>query len=427
MIGKGAIIFVLGFGVVFGIVSYQLQNLENKAITNMAYYHNVTNSHNLASAGANTAMSSFYQDTTLRGTIYSQTFTTGVFTGGTVTAEVQDVPNSRIRLRSLSQYKGFRDTVDVYFSKVKWNSFTMFAWMTNFEGNVFWITGDTVWGRVHSNGNLHMQGRPVFWEKVTTAKNINPKPGTGGNNAIFKKGYEKGIPSIGYPTDLSEIINASTNGGRMFTGNIWVELDPGTSSDNDGMAYIRTSATGSIIDSINLSNPSFNGALYSTGNISIKGTLDGKLTVSSGTNINIIDDVVYENITYTKDPLSTTSNDMLGLVANNNVIVADNTANNDNCEIHASIFVRNGSFYAENYSTRPLSGWLKIIGGIIQDTRGAVGTFNYGTTTIKTGFSKRYIYDARLGEGQFPPYFPGFYSMKPNIVAWWENVRIPEY
>jgi len=423
MIGKGAIIFVLGFGVVLSIMGYRLHTLENRAIMNMSYYSDVTTSHNLASAGANAALSLLYQDSTLTGNILSQSFTSGNFAGGSFNARVDTQIGGKVRLRSVSLYKNtYRDTVEVYFTRSRYNSFSMFAWLTNFEGNVFWFTGDTVWGRIHSNGTLHMYGRPVFMEKVTTAKLIDPKPGVGTNQAIFKKGYETGVAPITFPTDLSELLNASTSGGRKYTGNIWVDLSPGTSANNDGKAYVRSSLGGPIIDSISLNDPAFNGVILATGTVSVKGTLDGKLTISSQTNINIIDDVVYE-----KNPLVTTSDDLLGLVANNNVIVADNTANRTNCEIHASIFARSGSFYAENYYTRPISGWLKIVGGIIQDTRGAVGTFSNGV--LKTGFSKRYYFDTRLADNNVrPPYFPGFYLPSPlNITGWWENVRIPVY
>ncbi len=425
MFGKGAIILVIGFGIIFGLIGIRLNSLENRAIGNMAYYFDINQSHNLAVAGANVGISKVYQDPSLRGVITNQTFSSGLFKGGAVTVRVDSLNISTLRLRSVSTFKNYSDTVEVFFSKQRFQSFSMFAWMTNFEGNVFWITGDTVWGRVHSNGNIHISGSPVFMEKLTTAKHIDPKPGNGQSKAIYKKGYETGIAPIQFPTDLSELIAASTSGGKRYTTNIWITLNPGSSSNNDGKAYIRTSATGPIIDSISLNDPSFNGVIYSTQRVTVSGgQLDGKLTIASGTNIYIDDDVIYE-----RNPLiNPTSDDLLGLVANGNVVVTDNTANRNNCEIHAAIFSRSGSFTAENYNTRPISGYLKIIGGIVQDTRGAVGTFNTGTNTLKTGFSKRYYFDPRLADvNTRPPYFPGYYRKTLAIVNWWENVRIPQF
>lgn len=432
MFGKGAIILVLGFGVIFGIVGTRLNRLESNSIDNMAYYFDISISHNLAVMGANAGVSKLYQNPALRGALPTQTFTTGNLKGGSFTTRIDSLNMSTLRLRTVSTFvstrvippKTYRDTVEVFFAKHLGQSFSMYAWMSNFEGNVFWITGDTVWGRVHSNGNLHISGSPVFIEKVTTAKAFNPKPGSGGSNAIFKKGYETGVTPIQYPTNLNELIAASAqiSGGKRYTNDIWVELDSKTSANNDGKAYIRNSATGPRVDSITLSGGGFNGVILGNQNVYVKGKLDGALSIAALNNLFVIDDVTYE-----RNPQTIiTSDDILGLIADKKVIVSQNTANNTNCEIHASIFARAGSFEAENWNSRPLSGWLKIVGGLIQETRGAVG--QYAGSNLKNGFSKRYYFDERLSNPSVrPPFFPGFYRSTYSIANWWENVRIPEY
>jgi hypothetical protein len=258
-------------------------------------------------------------------------------------------------------------------------------------------------------------------EKATTAKNFDPpKVGSGTNKAIFKAGYEKGIAPIAFPNDLSEIINASTAGGRKYIGDIYVVLSPGSSGNNDGKAYIYAGnvKTGAIIDSVDLGNPGFNGVIYGTGRVNVEGTVDGAVTVCSQSNVWVQNDLLYE-----ANPREGSSDDILGIVADQNVIVADNAANRSNCEIQGNIFSRSGSFYAQNYSTLPLTGELRLLGSIVQDTRGAVGTFAGGT--LKTGFSKRYRYDDRLRDGTFrPPFYPGFYVATYSIANWWESYRI---
>lgn len=419
--GKASLILVLGFAIIFGVIGFRMNELETFAIDNMSYYHEITQSHNLASAGAHVGLSKLYQDPSLRGEIYNQSFASGSFIGGSVRARVDNFGSNKLRLRSESSYAGFSDTVEVYLLTQMRQSFSMYAWMTNFEGNVFWITGDTVWGRVHSNGQLHVNGRPVFWEKVTTARNFNPAPGVGTNRAIFKAGYETGVAAIQFPTNLAEIETAAVYGGRKYAGNVWVTLSPGTAAVGDGKVYVRTSETGTIIDSVALNDTTFNGAILSTGRLNVRGTLDGRLTLSSRSDIYVQDNVVYE-----RNPLDGPTNDMLGLVADQNVIVANNAANNNNCEIHAAVFARAGSFAAEDFSSRPVSGTLRLVGGIIQNQRGAVGTFS--GSRIRSGFSKRYRFDPRYGDpNQRPPYFPGFYMPTLKIASWWENVRIPRY
>ncbi len=95
---------------------------------------------------------------------------------------------------------------------------------------------------------------------------------------------------------------------------------------------------------------------------------------------------------------------MLGLVSNNNVIVddgAESVNGTKDLTIQASILASN-SFYVQDYNNTYIGtrGNLNLLGGVIQNTRGAVGTFiSYGgTITSVSGYSKRYDYDNRLNE-----------------------------
>ncbi|MEJ2493070.1 MAG: hypothetical protein P8Y79_01945, partial [Ignavibacteriaceae bacterium] len=117
-----------------------------------------------------------------------------------------------------------------------------------------------------------------------------------------------------------------------------------------------------------------------------------------------------------KDPRTDrTSTDLFGIIAEENVLITENAANNNNINIDASIFCENGGFGTKNYDRRPDSGNINLLGGIIQDTRQPVGTFSsYG---VSSGFSKRYMYDNRLLVAS-PPMFPGTGSFE--IVAWYE-------
>jgi hypothetical protein len=419
--GKAALVLILGFSFVLGYISTNLSNIATRAQGNMSSYTASTVSHNLAISAANAGLAQLYQDTSWRGTV-SQTLSGSL--NGTATYSIANDATGRPFLRAVSVAQGtdglVRDTVEISFAANSYQSFTLFAWLTDFEGNVFWFTGDSVWGRVHSNGNLHMSGTPVFMQKVTTSKGFDPKWGTGGNDAIFKAGYETGIGDIQFPTDLSPLFAGAASGGRAYTGNIEVRLNGGTATDNDGYALVYSGST--LIDSINLNASGFNGAITSTGVVSVNGTLDGKLTIGSSTNIYVTDDIVYENRNYDA------SDDVLGLVANGNVTVADNTANSSNCEIDGSVFARSGSYGAENYNHGSPRGVMKLTGSIVQKTRGAVGTFQNGTSTLKTGYSKRYRYDDRLSDPTFrPPFYPGFYTGTFAISNWWENVRIPKF
>ncbi len=217
---------------------------------------------------------------------------------------------------------------------------------------------------------------------------------------------------------------ASQLGGYFTTDEIWVELDPKTGANNDGWAFVYNAydlLPANLMDSIDINGFSFNGVLYAQDTVHLRGTLDGELTIATGSDIYLDDDVIYERSPVMGDPTAT--DDLLGLVAEKNVYIADNPANHDDISIHATIFTRTGSFTAENYDTRPVSGYINLIGGIVQDTRGPVGTgkFTGGKVVIESGFYKRYYFDERLSDNLFrPPSFPGFWTRTLRIAGWWE-------
>jgi hypothetical protein len=170
-------------------------------------------------------------------------------------------------------------------------------------------------------------------------------------------------------------------------------------------------------------NPNFKGVIYVDGKVLISGVVRGRVTVAATDGIVIGDDV-----TYATDPGAGTCNDILGLFSGGDIVVSDNTinapvrptsANNwftyDESRdefIHAVVLALS-IFTVENYASGATTaeaceskvfgrGCLFLTGGIIQKTRGAVGTIgNPGGT----GNLKRYSYDACAYTNP-PPYFP---------------------
>jgi len=443
--GKASLILILGFTFLMAYAILNLSTAGTRSVDNMSAYTAMTASHNLALAGANVGLAKLYRDTTWGSpgpSTVSQSFT-GLPFNGSFSATASLVPQGKM-LRSVSAYPAggttYRDTVEIILANNTNNSFSLFAWMTNLENGVFWITGDSVWGRVHSNDNLTVSGSPVFMQKVTTSKGFIPPLGKsqviGGktytDKAIFVNPPqpETGVARIDLPADMSGIAAAASSAnGRKYTTDIWVTLDGGSTAPGDGMAYVRTTKTGPVIDSVNLADPGFNGVIMGTGVVNVQGTLDGRLTIASysspaATSNNV---VIQGDILYQHDPRLGASADMLGLVANNNVIVADNITGATNRTIQGSIFARTGSFTAQNYSTRPINGELRVLGSIVQNSRGAVGTFN-GAATLQSGFYKRYKFDDRLADPNVrPPFYPGFIRKTYAISQWWESYHIMSF
>ena len=171
-------------------------------------------------------------------------------------------------------------------------------------------------------------------------------------------------------------------------------------------------------------NPNFQGVIHVDGKVVISGKVRGRVTLAATDEIIIGDD-----ITYVTDPGVGTCEDILGLFSGSDVVVADNTINTaqrpstsygyytyDDTKdefIHGVVLALD-QFIVEDYNTGPTSaeacegsdhgrGCLYLTGGIIQNTRGAVGTLYSGGTGH--GYIKRYAYD-RCGATAPPPYFP---------------------
>ncbi len=170
-------------------------------------------------------------------------------------------------------------------------------------------------------------------------------------------------------------------------------------------------------------NPEFQGVIFVDGKVVVSGRVRGRVTLAATDEIIIGDD-----LQYVTDPGVGTCVDILGLFSGTDVVVADNTLNtpqnpgngsneftyDDTPEerIHAIVLALD-QFRVENYDTGPTKsepcgalwgrGCLYLTGGIIQRTRGAVGTIL--NTVGGTGYVKRYAYD-RCGATAPPPYFP---------------------
>jgi Tfp pilus assembly protein PilX len=169
-------------------------------------------------------------------------------------------------------------------------------------------------------------------------------------------------------------------------------------------------------------NPSFRGVIFVEGRVAISGVLRGRVTVAATDDIVIVDDV-----TYSVDPGAGTCTDILGIFSGDDVIIADNTINapqrrgggtpnpyytfdDTKDEFIHGVILALSNFTVQNYdsgsnSAEPCEatvwgrGCIYLTGGVIQDTRGAVGL------TTGYGYLKRYAYDQCAGADP-PPYFP---------------------
>ncbi|MBK7500723.1 MAG: hypothetical protein IPI19_16995 [Ignavibacteriales bacterium] len=409
MAGKATFLVIIGFTLVFMVAIKNFGRISTDSVGNMVTYYTEMIAHNIAVSGANLASNQIFVDPT-----WDDGYSDEPLSGGTfdVTIQIIDAYKNIRQITSTGSYHGLTSTVKVTLSPSK---FSKFAYYSVSEGGTIWWTGsDTVWGPFHTQDYLRAAYHPVFFGKASSLKSLVYKTNKTTDKPNFLGGYETGI-SLPMPTDAVDNMEAAADaGGLEFNGHDTVYI----CFANDSLKYKYS--YGASYSSLYLPDAASNGMIFAKNAVvRLQGTVKGQYTIgcnsttsSTGKGTIYLDD----DIIYDKDPRQyPNSTDMLGICAENSVLITDNKVNKYSIDIHASVYSEKGGFGADNYDTRPISGNINLLGGIIQNTRKAVGTFS--GTTINHGFAKRYKYDDRFMLAS-PPYFPGTGGFE--IVSWFE-------
>lgn len=286
--------------------------------------------------------------------------------------------------------------------QMSWAKYAL--WYNGGPGAIWIRSGERFDGPVHANTYIYLQGNPIFNALISSTPS-SWGAGSDTNAVQFNDGFLLSAPtqtmaSINF-TNLQSQATMVVTGFTSITmsgSNLlvtswtrgWTNNPVSVPSNGNGLIYIRNAASGGS-------------ASTRTGTVSVAGVLDGRLTIVADNNIQITN-----HITYAVHPTNS-SDDALGLIARRDVIVMNEAPNDLNINAHiiaegsASSSSSDGSFYVQNYDTRPFSGSLNVYGGIVQYYRGAVGTF--GGWGGDTGFTKNYVFDLRFSVNP-PPYYP---------------------
>lgn len=447
MVGRGTLLVVLGFSLIFGVASRYWNRTSTEAAENFDNYYDATAAHNIAVSAANIAADSLFWDPSDTNLDMS-----GSFSGGNYEFSSQwDVvdQDSDILITAVGIYPGMYgntfDTVQVLLSPTPFNRYAFFS---NDENNTYWITGDTLTGPLHTNGTLYVSGVPVIKGSVSSVGGTDPASLPDANGDTLKcTSYESGV-NIPIPSDLSTTENAAskvfanTDTYQRDTYDVYLTFNSdGTVTYHTTLvtypltSYGRRANTVTTPDStVSLGTFAPNGViLVDNGDVHVQGTLNGDITVvaeqgvgSSSINWSHItlpnsitppnqngNVLIDGNIVYKDNPQNGSSNDMLGLVADNSVMLATQSTQNET--IDAAIFAKSGEFLYQNYEGGDPMGYLYVYGSITNNIRGAVGTFS--GKTLLTGYNKDYVYDSRFATDA-PPFFP--ITRQFQIVSWRE-------
>lgn len=287
---------------------------------------------------------------------------------------------------------------------VRNETFARFAFWSKINGEIYFAKDEKFFGHIHTDDIPWFKDNPEFFGKVTTAaKKFTNSSNNSTNNVKFHDGFYtnrkmgemaevnfdkmKGLAEGTKRVDRAQIFEGKTDikfdNKKMYVRNekrkwsTWHELDIA----DDQFIYVKNKNEGNL-------------TIYG-------GTLDGRVTLVSENTVYIAGHLVYAN-----DPLKLhdgmPSLNALGIISGKDVMIINNTPKNLN--LHATIMATGklggqGSFYVYNYANRDKLGFINLIGGIVQQKRGAVGLVD------GTGYKKNYIFDARF-ETVPPPFFP---------------------
>ncbi len=405
--GKASVLLVLGFSAIFLMFGYNLNMITVNSVENYSDYYEESIAHNCAVSGANLAANAIFFDAD-----WVSGFNDLPFSDGTIDVDVSvlDADKNIRQITSTGYYNDVTKEVNVV---VQPSNFAKFSYFSEIDpNNAYWGTGDTVWGPLHLEDFLRISGNPVFMGKVTVKKDIkfiNP----GVDDPKFLGGFQSGVHLVLPPDHVMDLEPVAEAGGHVFEDVDTVYLT--FAGDSLKYRYAKNDPDTTVL----LADFAPNGLLYvEDGNARIQGVVEGNYSVAvwgpdTDGKIFIDDDIVY-NTDPRDDP---SSEDMLGLMARNDIIITDNAANGDDVTIHASLYSEMEGLRAENYDSRDLSGDINLFGGIIQKKGKSVGSYDEYTETLEHGFNKKYKYDNRLLL-QAPRHFPNTGSYE--IISWQE-------
>ncbi|MDA8195924.1 MAG: hypothetical protein M0019_01720 [Actinomycetota bacterium] len=323
----------------------------------------------------------------------------------------------------------------------------------------FYVGGQTFNGPIMTNDMYYFSGDPIFNARVysgSATQATNPNDSThpywidplndyfGYSETTSPKFSHSGDPTyqapLALPSTNAALKSAAQVGGCTyygptsitFSGTTMTVYSPETTSSSTNAGCVGTGALPlppngviyvsqmpSTMSCASNTNITVGGNSYScrSSEIAVQGTITGQVTVGSDDNV-----VISGNLEYT-NCASSSSSDVLGLIAQNFVQVSSKfgslNTTSDTCYGHAknnpvimaAILTLSHSFMVQNFwSTGGKLGTIYLVGSLAGKYADIEGEFS--GSSIVEGYATTYTYDSRLAY-LTPPFF-----LSPVNSAW---------
>ena len=167
------VVSLILFGLIVSTMSLRLQARRSvtDSVVDVTDKYNEQMARNVANGGANVALNALTLDVTATQSASNVSIYNGQYSYY-IERQAQDstLGPTQVRVTSMSTFHNVSDTVVVLLTRP---SFSRYAYFSNHEGNIWFWTGDTLRGPVHTNTYFQMGGTPVFSGKVTSHRVYN--------------------------------------------------------------------------------------------------------------------------------------------------------------------------------------------------------------------------------------------------------------
>jgi hypothetical protein len=445
MVGKGSLILIIGFTLIFMVMGYFWGGIATRSVDNHVSYYKNTIAHNIAVTGANLSLHEVLKDSSWNAGISNRDFEYGKI-NVTVTDSLADTVKI---IKSVGTFMGVDAVVKI---KLNLSSFAKYAWWiaavsTKSKNKRTWVTGDTVWGGFHSDQFLNIDGDPVFYGRVSTEKGVSMTPGS---DPQFLGGLVTGV-HVEWNKNIQLTTQAAAADAGVLAGGTckFADVDLWLTFNSNGTVTYR-SAQNAGNDStkyppsniLPLTTMAPTGIIYlDKGDVYLSGTLYGQVTVVSdqssgfgGGNVYFTGDMVYDTPAMLPDGNggyypNDASTDLMGIITTNNVIISSkNSANNlggyhnniesKDLQIDAGVMSLRGGFELEDLNPtymNTLTGKIYLTGSMIAGKEEQVA--NYNNDLLLGGYGRHIVFDERF-LAKPPLWFP--YSDGYEIISWLE-------